>query len=118
MTIPSNPGDSQAGRFDLVLLVDLDEQGGHRFEQGRVFERPDIDRTNPERANELADPLFGGSVIAAQEAVGFDRVIEQRELVRRDLMKRGHDFGALAENRLRLEAQLSLLRGARTNVWP
>jgi integrase len=92
--------DLDAGVLELVAAIDGGEQRGDALDGPRIAERAHVDRAQPHRFPEIGDELLAVGVGAAEEQVALDGVVTRGQLVRGDVVERGHHACLGAEDLL------------------
>src|ERR1700704_874309 len=94
-----NPGDPDpSSARHLVAAVDVDEHGGQRLRRRRVADRPGMEPTQSDIRAEPDHDLAGAPVVAADEHVAVDRVVEVAQMLRGDVLKgRYHPYRLACE---------------------
>src|SRR5690606_30890619 len=98
--LAGNTGDTDAGGGDLVALIQGDQHRRERLGRGRVREYAGVPRPEPDVAREADHRVGGGPIIAADQYVALDDVVQILQMMRGDVLERRDDLHLVAEQPL------------------
>src|SRR5262249_59755260 len=95
-----HPSNADAGAGHLVTAIDGNEDRGERLGSSRVLDAAGIKAAHAHLRAQGDCNVASRAVVAADENVAVDAVIDIVEMARRDVLKRGDHQHAFAEQTL------------------